>query len=119
MRLQWKPLVPVLLLPVFMPAQSGSLDLQKKSGLNFIQYGKYDRAAADLEPVWEAGQQDPVVAENLAIAYLNGDERRYQTQRAAKAYDLMKTALEKGGKASFLIAHSHERLEFLHGGTSL
>lgn len=115
-----RPILQGMLITNLLAAQSGSsFDLQKRNGLDFIQYGKYDRAAAELEPVWEAGQQDPVVAENLAIAYLNGEERRYQGERATKAYDLMKVSLEKGGKASFLIAHSHERFDFLNGGSLL
>ena len=93
----------------------GRFDAQVRSGLDYLRMGKYDRAAAELEPVWEAGGNSPLVAENLAISYLNGEERRYQPERETKAFEMMTAAITKGGKATFLVAHSHERMTFLQG----
>src|SRR5207302_5064602 len=70
------------------------------------------------EEVWEQDQSDASVAEGLAIAYLNGEDRRYHGELEAKAESLMRQAIRLGGTASFIVQHSHDKFSILHGKTT-
>ena len=98
-------------------AQSGgSFEQQKRQGLDYLRNGQFDKAAARLEEVWEQQQPpDAMVAEHLAIAYLNGDERKQQRNLAERALELMEKAIAGGGQATFLVNHSHERIGLVQG----
>lgn len=93
----------------------GSVDQSKRMGFAYLAERNYDRAAAKLEEVWESDQSDPSVAQHLAVAYMNGQERRYRRDLDAKAVQLMTAALEARGRATFLIQHSHERFSLVQG----
>lgn len=99
------------------PAQSGGrFEAAKRLGLTYLSRGQYDKAAGNLEEVWEMQKpSDPLVAEFLAIAYLNGDDRKSQTDVEQKASGLMQKAIELGGQATLLVQHSHEKLGFIQG----
>lgn len=85
-------------------------------GLQYVRNAQFDKAAAKLEEVWEQQQPpDPAVAEHLAIAYLNGEDRRNRKELAARAYEIMEKAVAAGGQATFLVNHSHERLGIIQG----
>lgn len=97
-------------------AQSGGrLEDTKKSALAYLDSNQYDRAAAKFEEVWSQDQSDPSVAENLAIAYMNGQDRELRPELVDKAQEMMEAALKQGGAASFLVQHSHEKLGWLKG----
>jgi hypothetical protein len=85
----------------------------KRQAADYLDSGQYDRAAARFEEVWEKDQSDPSVAEGLAIAYLNGEDRRYHTELEAKAQRLIQEAIRLGGTATFLVQHSHEKFNGL------
>jgi hypothetical protein len=85
----------------------------KRQATDYLDSGQYDRAAARFEEVWEKDQSDPSVAEGLAIAYLNGEDRRYHTELEAKAQRLVQEAIRLGGTATFLVQHSHEKFNAL------
>jgi hypothetical protein len=72
--------------------------------------GQFDKAAAKLEEVWDQDQSDPGIAEALGIAYLNGADREYNPAVEAKAVALMEKSIAGGGRATFLVKHSHEHL---------
>ena len=104
---------PVICFALLQPG--GSLEQVKRLGLAYLAERDFDRAAGKLEEVWEYDQTDPAVAEKLAVAYLNGQERRTRPELATRAFDLMKTALEARGHATMLVQHSHETLTFIQG----
>jgi len=98
-------------------AQSGGrFEQQKRQGLEYVRSGQFDKAAVKLEEVWEQQRPpDPLVAEHLAIAYLNGDDRKQQKGLEERALELMEKAIASGGQASFLVNHSHERVGLVQG----
>jgi hypothetical protein len=110
-----QPAVLVLLLPLIAGAQgNGRLEEVKRLAIGYVESARdgrqFDRAAAKLEEVWEQDQTDVAIAEGLAIAYLNGDDRQYNPAAETKAIALMEKALAAGGRATFLVKHSHEHL---------
>lgn len=114
--------VPLLaLIPAAHGRDGSRFEEAKKLALQYIDSDQFDRAAGKLEEIREQDKTDPVVAENLAIAYLNGDDRRYHPEAADKALQMMEEAIKLGGKATFLVQHKHEgKLERLAtGGDSL
>lgn len=98
------------------PQIRGRFDETKRLGLIYIKNGQYDKAAGKLEEVWEMQKpSDPLVAENLAVAYLNGEDRKSQRDLDLKAFGLMEQAISGGGQATLLVLHSHEKLGLIQG----
>jgi hypothetical protein len=83
--------------------QNGRFAVLKEQGFVLFERGQYKEMAGKLEEVWENDQSDPKVAEYLAMGYLYGEKS------ASKAEPVMLIALDKGGQATFLMQHSHER----------
>ena len=104
-----------VLVVLVLGAQGGRFEQQKRLGFAYLKDGKYDNAAAKLEEIWDLDKSDPMVGEGLAMAYLNGADRKANREVVAKAYQMMEKALADGGKAVFIVVHSHERLSFLQG----
>ena len=96
-------------------AQGGRFEQQKRLGFAYLKDGKYDNAAAKLEEIWDLDKSDPMVGEGLAIAYLNGSDRKTNPEVVTKAYQMMDKALASGARAVFVVVHSHEKLSFLQG----
>lgn len=97
-------------------AQSGGrFEESKRLGVSYIESGQFDKAAAKFEEIWEENQTDSLVAENLALAYLNGTNRRRDSSLVAKARDLMKKSVALGGRAPMLVLHSQEKMSMLQG----
>lgn len=71
--------------------------------------GQFDQVAGKLEEIWEQDHSDPKVAEYLAMGYLYGEHN------VDKARPVMEEAIARGGQATFLIQHSHEKMAFLQG----
>jgi hypothetical protein len=88
----------------------GRFDALQNLAEDYLKNGQFDRAAGKLEEVWEQEKTDPVVAEKLAMAYLNGDDRRYRKEVFVKARVLQERAIALGGRATFLVRHSHGRI---------
>lgn len=78
-------------------------------GISALDKGKYNEALNALQEVWEQDRGDPAVAENLAMAYL------YADHDVDKARALAEESIGAGGRASFLVQHSHERVAMLSG----
>ncbi|MBV9506148.1 MAG: hypothetical protein JO323_14205 [Acidobacteriia bacterium] len=93
----------------------GRFEETKRQALAYLESDQYDRAAGKLEEIWEQDHSDPTVAENLALAYLNGDDRRYHPEAETKARDLFEQSLHAGGRATFMVQHSHEKAGFFEG----
>ena len=91
--------------------QNGRFASLKSQAFEFFDRGQYEQVAGKLEEVWEQDQSDPKVAEYLGIGYLYGEHD------LAKAKPVMLAAIERGGQATFLVQHSHEKNSFLTGGT--
>jgi hypothetical protein len=104
-----------LLLAVICFAQSGRFAETKRLAFVNLEGGNYDRASALFEEVWENEPPDPIIAESLALAYLNGNERRRQPKLVQKAASLLGEALDLGGQATFLVHQSREKLTWLQG----
>ncbi|HLK63079.1 MAG TPA: hypothetical protein VKU19_06545 [Bryobacteraceae bacterium] len=85
----------------------GRFEEAKRMAVSYLDSNQYDRAAGKLEEVWEQDQTDPAVAEYLGIAYLNGDDRRYNAAIEGKAQKALEQAIKLGGKATFLVRHPH------------
>jgi hypothetical protein len=88
--------------------KGGRFEEAKRQGLANLENMQFDRAAGHFEDIWEQDQTDPTVAENLAIAYLNGEDRRLHPEVVDKAHELSEQAIRLGGRATFLVQHSHE-----------
>ena len=91
--------------------QNGRFATLKSQAFEYFDRGQYDKVAGKLEEIWEQDRSDPKVGEYLAIGYLYGEHD------LAKAEPVMKEVLAKGGQATFLVQHSHERLGILNGDT--
>jgi hypothetical protein len=117
--------LPVVLLLSLTPAvfgqTSGRFEDVKRIAQQYLDSNQYDKAAGKLEEVWEQDKSDPTVAENLGIAYLNGDDRRYNANVVGKGTSVMQESLKLGGKATFLVQHGHEGklVKLATGGDSL
>ena len=74
-----------------------------EKGMAAFNAGRYRDAINLFEEAWELSPEDPVICENFALALLYG-ERDYP-----RASRLMKTALDRGGQATFLVQHVHEK----------
>jgi hypothetical protein len=98
----------VLVLPVLAQNTGRLFELTAK-GIAEIDQGRFNEALNALEEVWEQDQSNPVVAENLAMAYL------YADHDLEKAKALAERSIQAGGKASFLVQHPHEKLGFVSG----
>jgi hypothetical protein len=114
-------LVSIASLSVSFGQSGGRFEDLKRIAQQYIDSNQFDKAAGKLEEVWEQDKTDPVVAENLGIAYLNGDDRRYNSAVAEKAAKIMQESLKLGGKATFLVQHAHEGkvVKLVTGGDSL
>lgn len=113
-----------LLLSLPSPSHSqngGRFEDAKRIAQQYLDSNQFDKAAGKLEEIWEQDKTDPTVAENLGIAYLNGDDRRYNAEVTGKATRVMEESLKLGGKATFLVQHTHEGklLKDITGGDSL
>lgn len=98
------------------PQSGGRFEETKSLGLTYLHRGEYDKAAGKLEEVWEMQKPpDPLVAESLAIAYLNGDDRKSEAGLDQQAFTLLEKAIAMGGQATLLVEHSHEKLGFIQG----
>src|SRR5258708_30941640 len=87
-----------IVLPTIAFAQGGGrFEESKRLALAYLESNQYDRAAGKLEEIWEQNQSDADVAEWLAIAYLNGQERESQSGVEAKSLALMGQSLRLGG----------------------
>lgn len=91
--------------------QNGRFATLKSQAFDYFDRGQYDKVAGKLEEIWEQDHSDLKVGEYLAMGYIYGDKD------LAKAQPIMKEVLAKGGQATFLIQHSHEKLGFLNGDT--
>jgi hypothetical protein len=98
----------VLVTPLWVAAQNtGAFAGRIARGIGLIDKGRFNEAINVLEEVWEQDQSDPAVAENLGIAYL------YADRDVKQALNYMEISIAKGGAASFLMHHSHERAAVL------
>jgi tetratricopeptide (TPR) repeat protein len=110
--------VAVLAAAAFAAEQNGGRFEEAKRQANaLLESGQYERAAGRFEEIWELDKSDATVVEGLAIAYLNGEERAEHPQALDKARDLLNRALSLGGRATFLVQHSHEKAAILQGRT--
>jgi hypothetical protein len=91
--------------------QNGRFASLKSQALTMFERGQYDQVAGKLEEIWEQDQSDPKVAEYLAIGYLYGEHN------VAKAKPVMQAAIARGGQATFLVRHSHDKSGILSGDT--
>jgi hypothetical protein len=91
--------------------QNGRFAALKSQAFDYFDRGQYDKVAGKLEEVWEQDHSDLKVGEYLAMGYLYGEKD------LAKAQPIMKEVLAKGGQATFLVQHSHEKLGLLNGDT--
>lgn len=87
----------------------------KRSGMSYITSGHFDKAAGRLEEVWEEDKSDLMVGEFLAVAYLNTEDRASLPLLAKRGFKLIEYVVAQGGKATFLVHHSHENLAWLQG----
>ena len=91
--------------------QNGRFATLKSQAFDYFDRGQYDKVAGKLEEIWEQDHSDLKVGEYLAMGYLYGEKD------LAKAQPIMKEVLAKGGQATFLVQHSHEKLGLLNGDT--
>lgn len=91
--------------------QNGRFAALKSQAFELFDRGQYDKVAGKLEEIWEQDHSDLKVGEYLAIGYLYGE------RSLSKARPIMKEVIEKGGQATFLVQHSHEKLGILNGDT--
>jgi hypothetical protein len=103
----------LVILAAVVPAQNtGRFAALTSKGLDAIEKGRFNDAINALEEIWEQDQSDPVIAENLGIAYLYADH----DVKKAQAY--MEASIARGGRASFLMQHAHEKMTALNAEMS-
>ena len=112
------PILALVTAPMVSAQSGGRFEEAKRQGLLYVKNFSFDKAAGKLEEVWEQDKSDPAVAENLALAYLNGADRDSHPEIEGKAVALMERSLAMGGRATFLVVHSHEKLGFIQGRRS-
>jgi hypothetical protein len=101
---------------VILLAQSGGrFEEAKRLALAYINSEQFDKAAGRLEEVWEQDQGDPTVGENLALAYLNTEDRRSLPALQEQAFAIIELLSAKDARVSFIVHHSHEKLAWLQG----
>jgi hypothetical protein len=88
---------------VAVAGQNGRYAILKEQAFLSFERGQYDQVAGKLEEIWEQDKSDPKVAEYLAMGYLYGEKS------VTKAEPVMLAAFDKGGQATFLMLHSHEK----------
>ncbi len=103
--------VALLLIGVAQAQQNGRFATLKSQAFEYFDRGRYEQVAGKLEEIWEQDRSDLKVGEYLAIGYLYGEND------LSKAQPIMKEVVEKGGQATFLVQHSHEKLSILNGDT--
>lgn len=100
--------------------QTGRFADAKRTGVSYVQQREFDRASAVFEEIWEQDQKDSLVAELLALSYLNSRERRLTPKLEQRAVRLMEQAISMGGKATFLVRHLRGgKMRWLSGGDDL
>jgi len=104
-----------VLLPLLYSQVGGRFETGKRLGIAYLEGGQYDKAAARLEEIWEQDQSDPTVAEYLAMAYLNTEDRASLKRTEKIAFELIEKSMKANSRASFLVQHSHEKLTWLQG----
>jgi hypothetical protein len=93
----------------------GRFEDAKRMALAYIGSEQYDKAAGKLEEVWEQDQSDPTVGENLALSYLNTEDRHAIPTLQKQAFAIMDLLAARHERVSFIVHHSHERLAWLQG----
>lgn len=97
-------------------AQSGGrFEEAKRMAMAYIGSEQYDKAAGRLEEVWEQDHSDPTVAEYLAIAYLNTEDKHSLPKLQKQAFGMLDKLLEDHSRISFIVHHSHEKAAWLQG----
>lgn len=91
--------------------QNGRFASLKSQAFDYFDRGQYDKVAGKLEEIWEQDHTDLKVGEYLAMGYLYGE------RDLSRAEPVMKEVVQKGGQATFLVQHSHEKLGILNGDT--
>jgi hypothetical protein len=94
---------------------SGRFEEAKRMGLAYINSGQFDKAAGRLEEVWEQDQSDASVGENLALAYLNTENRHSLPGMQKQAFAIIENLVAMNRPVSFMVQHSHEKLSWLQG----
>src|SRR5947207_1450786 len=101
---------------IWLSAQTGGrFEEAKRMALAYIRSEQFDKAAGRLEEVWEEDQSDPTVAENLALAYLNTEDKHSLPELQQKAFGLIDKLAAMHARVSFIVHHSHEKLAWLQG----
>ena len=86
------------------PAQNyGRFHELKSQAIRHLQNQQFDKASALLEEVSEQEPGNALVAELLAIAYLNGEARRIDPLFERRARERMEDAVRLGGQTTFLV----------------
>ncbi len=93
----------------------GRFEEAKRMGMAYIKGEQYDKAAGRLEEVWEQDHSDPTVAEFLAVAYLNTEDKRSLPEIEKRAFQLIDTLIATRARATFMVQHSHEKMTWLQG----
>jgi hypothetical protein len=93
----------IMLCAVGMAQENGRFATLKSQAFDLFDRGQYAEVAGKLEEIWEQDRNDTKVGEYLAMGYLYGEKD------AAKAGPVMKEAVMRGGQATFIVHHSHEK----------
>lgn len=109
-------IVHLLLMGIVLLAQSnGRFEEAKRMALAYIRSEQFDKAAGRLEEIWEQDQSDPTVGEDLALAYLNTEDKNSLPALQKKAFAIIEELTTKDARVSFIVHHSHEKLAWLQG----
>src|SRR6266508_418780 len=82
-------------------AQSGGrFEEAKRMALAYINSEQFDKAAGRLEEVWEQDQSDLTVGENLALAYLNTEDKHSLPSLQKQAFAIIENLAAKNGRVS-------------------
>ncbi len=97
------------------PPASGELGPKGKMGVELVENRSYDRAIQFLEDGLNETPDNPVLYENLGIAYLGCSSSLDSETCLKKAEQSMDKAIALGGHATFIVDRSLDKLHLVKG----
>lgn len=97
------------------PPASGDLGPKGKMGIELVENKSYDRAIQFLEDGLIETPDNPVLYENLGVAYLGCSSSLESETCLKKAEQSMDKAIALGGHATFIVDRSLDKLHLVKG----
>ena len=97
------------------PPAAGELGLKGKMGIELVEHKSYDRAIQFLEDGLIETPDNPILYENLGVAYLGCSSSLDSETCLKKAEQSMDKAIALGGHATFIVDRSLDKMHLVKG----